>query len=186
MNLKYNILLPGIRKSYVWPAFLGILICYSILILPALGRLGIGWDEATDLAITQAYQSPKGMLLGHPWDPSQTRLPMFTVALVFQLFGTDSLYTARLVSVIVGGLTLLGIFLYGRESFISGTGLLAAGLLAINPYFLSFARLAFTESDIYLGCTLTWFLLFTARVLRSPSLGNALLSGIFLGFSISA
>jgi hypothetical protein len=148
--------------------------------------LGIGWDEATDLAIAQAYQTPRGMLLGHPWDPSQTRLPMFTVALVFRLFGSSSLLLARTTSVLVGGLTLLGIFLYGKNRLNPATGLLAAGLLAINPYFISFARMAFTESDVYLACTLTWLLIAISRLQKNLTIGNALLSGLLLGLSISA
>jgi hypothetical protein len=174
------------RKSYGWLVFLGILACYALLIIPTVDRLGIGWDEATDLVIAQAYQTPRGMLLGIPWDSSQTRLPMFTVALVFRLFGTSNLLLARFTTVLVGGLTLLGIFVYGKERFNLATGLLAAGLLAINPFFLSFARLAFTESDIYLACTLIWLLVAVSRLQERPSLGWAALSGVLLSLAISS
>jgi 4-amino-4-deoxy-L-arabinose transferase-like glycosyltransferase len=174
------------QKFIVWLVVLGILAGYAILTIPTLGRLGIGWDEASDIAIAQAYQTPQGILLGHPWDPSQTRLPMFIVALVFRLFGTSDLILARMTTVFVGGLTLLEIFLYGKNHFNSVTGLLAAGLLAINPFFLSFARLAFTEGDVYLACTLTWLLVAISRFQEKSSIGNAMLSGIFFGLSISA
>ena len=53
-----------------------------------------------------------------------------------------------LASVVVGGLTLLGIYIYGRESFNPTTGLLAAALLAINPFFLSFAARADKPADV--------------------------------------
>src|SRR5688572_7063504 len=132
------------RDLYLWLVFLGILLCYALLIFPTINRLGIGWDEATDLGIARTYLTPHGLLLGTSYDLSQTRLPMFTVAVVFHLLGTSSLLLARITTVLVGALTILGIFLYGKDRFTPATGLLAAGLLAINPFFLSFARLAFT------------------------------------------
>ena len=174
------------RDSSVWLVLVGILTCYALLIIPTLDRLGIGWDETTDFVIAQAYQTPRGLLRGSSWDLSQTRLPMFTVALVFRLFGASNLLLARFTTVLVGGLTLLGIFIYGKDSFNPVTGLLAAGLLAINPFFLSFARLAFTESDVYLACSLSWLLVIVSHLQRKPSLGWAVLAGLFLSFAISS
>lgn len=178
--------LTSLREREWWLIFLGILACYALLILPTLHRLGIGWDEAVDLEIAQSYLSPRGMLLGTSRDPSQTRLPMFTAAMVFSLFGTTDLLFARFMSVIVGGLTLLGVFIYGKHSFSPATGLIAAGLLAVNPFFLAFARQAFTESDIYVACTLTWLLFALSRLPEKPTLGWAVPSGIFLGLTISS
>lgn len=174
------------RKSHGWLILSGILVCYALLILPTINRLGSGWDEAVDLVIAEAYLTPKGMLLGLSWDLSQTRLPMFTVAWIFHLFGESSLLLARLTTVLVGGLTLVGVYVYGKSSFSKAAGLLAAGLLAINPFFLSFARLAFTESDMYVACALIWTLAIMSRLERIPSLGWAALSGIFLSFAISS
>lgn len=102
-------------KSGGWLIFLGILAGYALFIIPTINRLGIGWDEATDLVIADAYQTPRGMFLGVPWDLSQTRLPMFAVALMFRLLGTSNLITARLTTVLVGGLTLLGLFVMGNS-----------------------------------------------------------------------
>ena len=163
-----------------------ILAIYALFIIPTISRLGMGWDEATDLIIAQAYQTPRGVLLGLPWDLSQTRLPMFTVALVFRLFGYSSLILARMVTLLVGGLAILGIFILGKERFSPATGLLAAGLLAINPFFLSFARLAFTESDVYVACALTWLMVVLSRLELKPSLGWTVLSGLFLGLTIAS
>ena len=174
------------RGTYLWLVFLGIVICYALLVFPTINRLGIGWDEATDFVIAQAYQRPENMLLGHAWDPSQTRLPMLMVAVVFRLLGTSDLLSARVTTVLVGGITLLGIFLYGKHRFKPATGLLAAGLLAINPFFLAFARLAFTESDVYVACALTWLLVVLSRFETKPSLGWAMLSGVFLGLALSS
>lgn len=176
----------SIRNSQVWLVFLGILVCYFLLIIPTVDRLGIGWDEETDLEIAQTYMTPRGILLGSSRDPSQTRLPMFTGAVIFHLFGTSSLSVARFTTIFVGALTLLGIFEYGKKYFSPAIGLLAVGLLAINPFFLSFSRLAFTESDIYLACSLTWLLLSVAKLVEKPTIGWAIFSGVFASLSISS
>jgi hypothetical protein len=174
------------RDVSLWLVFLGILLCYALLIFPTINRLGIGWDEATDLGIARAYLTPSGLLLGSSRDLSQTRLPMFMVAVIFHLLGTSNLLLARITTVFVGALTILGIFLYGKDRFTPATGLLAAGLLAINPFFLSFARSAFTESDVYLACTLTWLLIAFSRLREKPTIGWAMLNAIFLSFAISS
>jgi hypothetical protein len=111
---------------------------------------------------------------------------MFTVAVVFQLFGTSNLLLARITTVFVGALTILGIFLYGKDHLTPATGLLAAGLLAINPFFLSFARLAFTESDVYLACVLAWLLFAFSRLQEKPTIGWAMLNAALLSFAISS
>jgi hypothetical protein len=90
------------------------------------------------------------------------------------------------MSIFVGGLTILGVYVYAKDHFNPAVGLLAAGLLAINPFFLSFSRLAFTESDIYLACTLIWLLVIMARLQDKPTLGHAIVTALFLGLCISA
>ena len=37
------------RKRPNWLGLLGIMFVYALLIIPTVNRLGIGWDEATDL-----------------------------------------------------------------------------------------------------------------------------------------
>jgi 4-amino-4-deoxy-L-arabinose transferase-like glycosyltransferase len=183
-NQRLQFVLP--KYNHHWFLFLGILMVYAVLIVPTLSRMGIGWDEEIDLRIAQAYLTPRGFFFGIPLDLSQTRLPMFIVALVYRLFGVSDLLLARLTSVVVGGLTLLGIYVYGKDHFNYKVGLLAAGLLAVNPFFLSFARLAFTESDVYLACTLTWLLVALARLQERRTIGRAAMAGLVLGLSISA
>ncbi|MBI4926481.1 MAG: glycosyltransferase family 39 protein, partial [Anaerolineae bacterium] len=174
------------QKRTLWLLLAAILALYALMLIPTLTRQGISWDEQTDIDITRAYLKPDGWLAGSDSDPSQTRLPMFTVALVYKLLGTDDLLTGRFVSVLVGGLTILGIYVYGARTFGKKQGLLAALLLASSPFFLSFARIAFTESDIYLACTLAWLMVALSRFQEKPTLGRAAVSGILLGLCISA
>jgi asparagine N-glycosylation enzyme membrane subunit Stt3 len=117
---------------------------------------------------------------------SQTRLPMFVVAVVFRLFDHNDLITARWVSVVAGALTIIGIYIYGKERLNTKVGLIAAGLLSVSPFFLSFARLAFTEADIFLACTFTWLLVTAGRFQDRPTIGRATVVGIMLGLCISS
>jgi hypothetical protein len=174
-----------LQISYHWIFFLGVFTLYALLIVPTLKYQGISWDEEIDLRIARAYLSLRGLFLGLSLDLSQTRLPMFMVALVYRFFNVDDLFTARLVSMAVGGLTILGVYVYGKDRLGQKTGLLAASLLAISPFFLSFARIAFTESDIYLACTLTWLLVTVSRLIEKPVIGHALVAGFILGLAIS-
>ncbi|HEY9075597.1 MAG TPA: glycosyltransferase family 39 protein [Anaerolineaceae bacterium] len=159
---------------------------YFGLLLPTLTRQGISWDEQTDLEISRAYLQPAGWLKGSPLDPSQTRLPHASVALVYHLTSTDDLLTARLVSAMAGAVTLAGVYLLGKRLFTPAAGWIAALLLASSPFYLSFARVAFTETDIYLACAVIWLLLALERLRQQPTLGRAALAGLLLGMAISA
>lgn len=183
MNLFHRIPL----KPLPIPAlFAGVLVIYAILLLPTLNRQGISWDEQNDLWIARAYLPPGGWFIGSQIDLSQARLPMASVALVYKLLGVKDLITGRWVSAGVGALTLLGVFLLGKRRFTPAVGLLAAALLAINPFFLTFARVAFTETDIYLACALVWLLVGLDRWQAQPTLGRGALVGLALGLAISA
>jgi 4-amino-4-deoxy-L-arabinose transferase-like glycosyltransferase len=173
--------------SNPWALFIGILLIYAALLLPTISYQGISWDEQTDIEITRSYLArPDGWLSGSPSDPSQTRLPMATVALFYELLHVSDLIHGRLISGLIGGLTLLGVFVYAKRKFGIPQGLLACGLLAISPFFLSFARIAFTETDIYLACAFIWLLVVSARMYMKPSISRVAVVGVVWGLAISA
>jgi hypothetical protein len=164
-----------------------VLLCYGLLLLPTVGRQGISWDEQTDLDIARSYLvRPNGWLRGSPSDPSQTRLPMAAVALVYELLKTDDLMTARLVSCFIGALTLVGTFAASRRDFDSKTGVLAAAIVATSPFFLSFARTGFTESDVFVACAFVWLLVALSRLRDTGTLGWAMVTAVILGLALSA
>lgn len=173
------------KKYRAWIPFLAVTTTYLLLIVPTIRYLGISWDEEIDLKIARAYLTTRGFFFGLPLDHTQTRLPMFLVALAYRMLGVNDLITARWISVIMGWLTLLAVYLYGKSRFSQAVGLLAAWLLAISPFFLSFARVAFTESDIYLACALSWFLLAASRMQERPTVGRAAIAGLFFGLSLA-
>jgi 4-amino-4-deoxy-L-arabinose transferase-like glycosyltransferase len=177
-----------VRKFSSYTGYLlGILLIYGGLLLPTVGRLGISWDEQTDIQVARAYlESPQGWLEGSIYDPSQTRLPMFAVALGYWLFHNSGLILARCFSCLVGALTLVAVYIYGKRRFGVSRGLLASALLATSPFYLSFARVAFTETDIYLACTMAWLVVCVDRFQERPSIRRAALVGILSGLAISA
>jgi 4-amino-4-deoxy-L-arabinose transferase-like glycosyltransferase len=169
---------PGFHLALV----LGV---YAVLLLPTLGRQGISWDEQNDLWIAQAYLQPGGWFAGSPIDPSQARLPMFVTALVYVITGAHDLLTGRFASALVGGLALTGVYVYAQRRFSSPHALLASGLLATSPFYLSFARVAFTETDIYLACAVIWLLAALDRLQEKPRVGMAALAGVLFGLAVS-
>jgi hypothetical protein len=170
-----------------WFGFFGILVIYSLLLIPTVGRQGISWDEQMDIWVARAYlEQPDGWLTGSNIDPSQTRLPAFTVALVYKLINNSSLILARYISCMIGALTLVAVYIFCRRRYDVKRGLLACGLLATSPFYLSFARVAFTETDIYLACTLAWLLVSIDRLQDQPSIRRAAMVGIITGLAISA
>jgi 4-amino-4-deoxy-L-arabinose transferase-like glycosyltransferase len=174
---------PG---TSVFPLLL-IIVLYGALLLPTLGRQGISWDEQTDISVARAYISgPAGWFIGSNIDPSQTRLPMFAVALIYALTGTDNLLIARFVSAVVGALTIVGVYVFCAREYDEKRGLLAAGILALSPFYLSFARTAFTETDVYVACAVAWLLVAVSNLRVKRTVGAAAIAALPLGLAVSA
>lgn len=86
----------------------------------------------------------------------------------------------------MGVLTLIAVFLYCRRSFDNTTGLLACFIIAINPYFLAFSKVAFTEGDSFITCFTAWLLFCVSRLKENFTLKWVLLTGLCLGLALSA
>jgi hypothetical protein len=184
--MKKDRCIKKIRNSSSFSLFV-ILIIYSLLLIPTVGRQGISWDEQNDIWVARAYlKQPDGWLAGSNIDPSQTRLPAFTVALVYTLLNNSSLILARYTSCVIGVLTMAAVYIFCRRRYDIRRGILACGLLATSPFYLSFTRVAFTETDIYLACTLAWLLVSVDRLQNQPSIRRAAIVGIITGLAISA
>jgi len=163
------------------------LIVYSVLLFPTLGRYGISWDEQTDTNIAHHYIFEKnGWLQDAEVDTSQTRLPMYFVAIIFFLLKTSSLLTARIISCFLGALTIIAVYIYCKRRYDYKRGALACFLIATSPFFLSFARIAYTESDIYISCALSWTLVCLLMLEEKKTVGWAMLAAVVLGLAISS
>jgi len=168
-------------------AVLACVAVYAALLLPTLARYGIGWDEQTDLGVARTYLSqPGGWLRGSDVDPINVRLPMAVGAVLFAVLGGPDLLAARAISALLGALTLIAVYLFGRRELDARKGILACALLATSPYFLGYARTAFSEGDIFVTCAFAWLLVCLARLRHARTLGWATATGVVLGAALAS
>ena len=169
-----------------WILFLSLAL-YAALLVPTLRHQGVYWDEQVDLDVARSFLAEEnGWLRGSSFDASQSRLPMFLAAVVMAISGTTSILAARWLSLLVGALTLLGVHRLGRAVLGEAQAALATLLLATSPYYLSFARVGLTESDIFITCAMVWLLICMHRLCREQSLGWVLACGVAMGLAVSS
>ena len=163
------------------------MIVFLALLLPTIPRQGINFDEQSDLDVTTEYvRKPSGLIFGSPLDAINTRLPMYTVAVVFTLAGTIDLRLARLLSAGVSVLTLVAVFVYCRRWLDPVKAAAACLLLGTSPYFLAFAGCAFTEGDVFITCATAWVLVSASALVDRASIGRAVVAGAALGLAMSS
>lgn len=78
--------------------------------------------------------------------------------------------SARLASALIGALTCVLVYLFGREFIDERTGLLAAFILAFLPYFVAHNKVAGLETPSVFFYTLTIYFLVKALNTRDPGL----------------
>ncbi len=133
---------------------------YALTRLTNLTNLSIFSDEAIYLRWAQ--------IITH--DPSELFIPlvdgkqpffMWINALTLNLFN-DPLISARIISVVAGGVTVLGIFFIGRLLYSTFVGLLAAFMYILLPFALFYERLALVDSllNMFSVYVLLFFILF--------------------------
>ncbi len=144
--------------------------------------MGAGWDEIVDIDIAASYVASP--FSGSLDDPTQARLPMYFVYMGTSVLPGDMLWIARLMSVLLGIGCLLGTYACARELDARAAGLLACVLLAVNPFFLAFSRVALTESGIYEATLGIWWCYFMLR-LRNLTVSSIIWFGIMSGLLVS-
>ena len=150
-----------------------------------LNTINTLWDEAIDLEIANGL-SESPLTGGAPLDPSQLRLPMYVTAVAGWIAGDVDLSLSRGMSIAAGMLTILIAAILAAVLFDAWTGVLAALLLALSPYFLSFMRIAMTEGDIFAALMTTIALLVYVIYLRRPTAVWWCTAGVILGLALGA
>ena len=107
----------------------------------------------------------------------------FLNRLIFDVFGYTSL-AARLFSAIIGIIGVYAIYLLGKELFSKKAGLVAATLLAVNIYHISYSQEIRPYGMLFLFTTLSIYRL--AVFIKVPSIKNAVYYGIFTGLILNA
>lgn len=155
---------------------------YFMLRLINLTLLPIFNDEAIYLYWGQEEVHSVKMLFFSLYDAKPPFL-MWLFGLSSKIF-SDPLFAGRIVSVLCGFATMLGIYFIGKTIFNKQTAKLAIVLYILNPLFSFFDRLALMESAIAaIGVWMLYFLIELVRAKKNQYIVRILL-GILLALGI--
>jgi 4-amino-4-deoxy-L-arabinose transferase-like glycosyltransferase len=170
----------GFRWRAVWqsPALeFVVLLAGFWLRLQQLGALPIYWDEAFHIYYARA---PLIQHLYFSVFPFARWLNVILIA-ALQPLGLESLWIARLLSVILSLLTAASAYWVGRWLGSRTTGRLALVLYLVLPFAFFYDRQAM--SDPIMAAFGAMGVVFGLRTLKTLSLRDALLSGLFIGLA---
>ncbi|MCL4415463.1 MAG: glycosyltransferase family 39 protein [Actinobacteria bacterium] len=102
---------------------------------------------------------------------------------ILMRFVRDPLLAGRLVSVGAGFVTMIGLFLLGKETFKNRwVGILSALIYSIYPFALVYDRMALYDSLV--GTFAVWSLYFEILLVRKVRLDVALILGMIIGMGV--
>lgn len=162
-------------------AAIGIIILFWITRLYHLDSLPIFTDEAIYVRWAQIAKDDAVWRFISLTDGKQ---PSFIWAAIISLsFFHDPLIAVRMVSVVSGFFTLIGMFLLGRELFKNTfIGFVSAFLYVIYPMAVVYDRMALYDSMV--GLFMVWGFYLTVLLVRHLRLDNALLLGFVIGGAV--
>ncbi len=165
-------------KKYHWPLFLaGIVIAfYFVVRLPNLTAQPIFADEAIYIRWSQVMKA-EATLRFLPLTDGKTPLYMWAMIPLFKFF-SDPLFAGRLLSVVSGFFTMLGIFLLGWRFFNLRVGLWGALLISVTPFIVFFDRMALVDS--MLSAFSVWSLFLALLLVHFPKTDLAMVLGYSL------
>jgi hypothetical protein len=109
-----------------------------------------------------------------------------TISSSFPLVWNDNLifyYLTRCFSAIFGALTVIPLYLTGKELFGKKAGIFSALTMAILPYHVWHSH--YSLGDVPMVFMLAWGLYFSSKIMKSSDIKNYLLAGLFVGLSAS-
>lgn len=166
-----------LQYKFVISALLAIVFLYFFIRLPELVSQPIFADEAIYVRWAQVMRSEPTLRFVSLSD-GKTPLFMWLMIPMFKVFD-DPLFAGRLLSVISGLATLMGVFVLASRLFSLRVGLWSAFIYAITPYTVFFDRMALVDS--MLATFTIWSMVFAVWLLRSQRLDIAMFLGYFLG-----
>lgn len=158
-----------------------IVVGYLLTRLLTLTQIPIFTDEAIYLRWTQIASQDVNWRFISLTDGKQ---PLFIwLAIISLRIISDPLVAGRMVSVLAGLATVVGLFFLGREVFRNRwVGIVSACLYTIYPFALIYDRMALYDSVV--GTFSVWSLYFTIRFIRNINLESALLLGFLTGGAV--
>ncbi|OGG12793.1 hypothetical protein A3D77_07085 [Candidatus Gottesmanbacteria bacterium RIFCSPHIGHO2_02_FULL_39_11] len=98
------------------------------------------------------------------------------------LFFKDPLVAGRLVSVLSGSVSVVALYLIGKEIFNRRVGIISSFIYIFSPFTMVYDRLAVMDS--LLACCIVWALYFQIKLVKKPDIKNALIAGIVSGLGL--
>lgn len=148
---------------------------YNILSLPLFT------DEAIYVRWSQIARFDANWRFISLTDGKQPSFVWFTMTMM--RFVHDPLLAGRLVSVISGFFSMIGLFFLGKEMFKNKwVGVIASGLYVIFPMALVYDRMALYDSLV--GAFTVWALYFEIQLVRKLRLDTALMLGMVIGAGV--
>ncbi|MDP3758260.1 MAG: glycosyltransferase family 39 protein, partial [Candidatus Daviesbacteria bacterium] len=158
----------------------GLVILYFLLRLPNLTLQPIFADEAIYIRWAQVMRA-EPTLRFLPLSDGKT--PLFMWAMIpFLKFVQDPLLAGRLLSVVSGFFTLVGVFLLAKRVFNIRSAFWASLLYVITPYTVFFDRMALVDS--MLATFTVWVVFFAVWLINSLRLDIAMILGYLLGGAV--
>lgn len=153
------------------------MLVFGITRLVNLDLLPIFADEAIYIRWAQLIWQ-KTYYFFIPLSDGKTPLFMWLLAPLLK-FGADPLLTARVLSIISGLATLLGVYFLTKKIFSSKTAFLAGILVILQPFLLFYDRISLTDS--LLTALVIWSFYLTFQLLTKPSLKLGIILGLLAG-----
>ena len=167
-----------VRNVYHWVMqLLYLLAFYFLLLLFNLTRLPIFNDEAIYLDWAWSFTHYPGHLFDSLLDAKQPL--MIWIFAVFENIFTDPLLAGRFVSVLVGCVTLLGIYSVTNRLLGSKGAILASLLYTIIPIFVFYNRQALMEAGV--ACVGIWSFYYLLNLIQDYKFRDAAMLGVILG-----
>lgn len=150
---------------------------YFAIRLPNLTYLPVFADEAIYIRWAQVMKA-EPTLRFLPLMDGKTPLFMWLMVPFFKFF-SDPLMAGRMLSVVSGIFTVLGIWFIGAKFINKRVGLWAAFLIVISPYFVFFDRMALVDS--MLAAFSVWTIAVALLLVRNPRTDLAMILGYLMG-----
>ena len=167
--------------------FLLVIFCFAFLLRFAYCLLfqdNILYIEQNIFGDTQSYANlARSILDGRGLNGSAFRPPVYPVFLagVYFLFG-EGYWPLRVIQIIISSFTCMLVYLLGKNCLDHRTGLIAACINSIYPFFIFFSAFTLTETLYILLLVASVFLL--SRTVEQPQKHRLLASGILLGLTV--
>jgi len=166
-----------LKKIKIRRNYLILISIYFIIHLSNLTLLPIFNDESIYLDWAWRFTHIPGHLYDSLLDSKQP-LMIWLFAISENLF-SDPLFAGRIVSVVIGAISLIGIYKISLKLFSKNTAFIAALLFSFTPIFVFFNRQALMESLII--CVGIWSFNALFNLLHNPTIKNGLVLGAILG-----